>query len=558
MRNYLISMLIILAIASFVGCENSEKSVSDEGHPNILLIVADDLGYSDIEPFGGEIKTPALNKLANQGLMLTNFHVLPTCSPTRSVLISGTDNHIAGLGCMGEIISEKQKGQPGYEGYLNDRVVHLPKILKESGYRTYMSGKWHLGHEKEHRPYARGFDETFSLLPGGGSHFADKRPLSPPQVMIYSRNGEVVETLPEDFYSSLNYTDYLLEWLERDKNQERPFFAYLSYTAPHDPLHAPKEYIDKYKGQYDNGYNKLREERLISLKRLGIIDENASMYPWAGMPTWNQLSESQKAESARDMEVYAAMIDYMDEQISRVFYWLDKNKQMDNTVIIFFSDNGANGAVPTAYPGQTYEHLNSFDNNLENRGLIGSYIEQGPGWATASMSPRRLFKAFTTEGGIASPCIIKLPDRMELKGRMSHAFAHVSDIMPTLLELADIDHPSITNTEVPGMMGNSLLPLLHGKTAEIHSNEGIGYELHGLCAYIKGDWKILRLPKPFGTGDWEMFNLRQDPAESHDLSSEKPDILSELVLAWEEYSENVGVVYDPIDMSIVSEENQVH
>ncbi|GAG13912.1 unnamed protein product, partial [marine sediment metagenome] len=271
------------------------------------------------------------------------------------------------------------------------------------------SGKWHLGHEKEHRPYARGFEETFTLLPGGGSHYADKKPLSPPQVMVYSRNGEIVERLPEDFYSSRNYTDYLLEWLERDKNQDRPFFAYLSYTAPHDPLHAPKEYIEKYKGKYDDGYNKLREKRLESLKRLGMCDENTSMYPWAGMPTWDQLSESQKAESARDMEVYAAMIDYMDEQISRVFDWLDKNKQMNNTLIIFFSDNGANGAVPTAYPGQTQEFLNSFDNSLENRGLIGSFIEQGPGWATASMSPRRLFKAFTTEGGIASPCIVKLP-----------------------------------------------------------------------------------------------------------------------------------------------------
>jgi arylsulfatase len=277
------------------------------------------------------------------------------------------------------------------------------------------------------------------------------------------------------------------------------------------------------------------------------------MYPWAGMPTWDQLSESQKEESARDMEVYAAMIDYMDEQISRVFDWLDKNEQMDNTLIIFFSDNGANGAEPTAYPGQTQEFLNSFDNSFENRGLIGSFIEQGPGWATASMSPRRLFKAFTTEGGISSPCIIKLPGTMEQKGGMSHSFTHVSDIMPTLLDLADIDHPSSANTEVPGMMGKSLLPLLHGQAAEIYPNEGIGYELHGLCAYIKGDWKILRMPKPFGTGDWELFNLNHDPAEARDLSAEKPEKLSELVSAWEEYSENVGVVYDPIDMSIVRE-----
>ena len=553
MMKYLIYIVSFLSIILFASCEESAESDTSKMRPNILLIVADDMGYSDIAPFGGEIKTPALDELANQGLMLTNFHVLPTCSPTRSVLMSGTDNHIAGLGCMGEIISEKQKGQPGYEGYLNDRVSHLPRILKDGGYRTYMSGKWHLGHEKEHRPHSRGFEETFSLLPGGGSHFADKKQLSPPQVMVYSKNGEVVDNLPEDFYSTRNYTDYLLEWLERDKNKDNPFFAYLSYTAPHDPLHAPVEYIEKYKGKYDQGYNSLREKRLISLKQLGLIDDSVSMPPWTGMPTWDQLNEAQKKESARDMEVYAAMIDYMDDQISRVFDWLKKNKQMNNTLIVFFSDNGANGAVPTAYPGQTDEFLKSFDNSLENRGLIGSFIEQGPAWATASMTPRRLFKAFTTEGGIASPCIIKLPGSIEKTRSISHAFTHISDVMPTFLELAGIDHPSIINNTIPSMMGKSLLPLLRGQTDEIHSNEGIGYELHGLCAYLKGDWKILKLPKPFGTSDWELFNLRQDPAESNDLSKENPEKLSELIAAWEEYSENVGVVYDPIDMSIISE-----
>ena len=453
---------------------------------------------------------------------------------------------------MGEIISEKQRGKPGYEGYLNDRVAHLPMLLKNGGYRTYMSGKWHLGDKKEHRPYSRGFEETFTLLPGGGSHFADKRELSPPGVMVYSRNGEVVENLPEDFYSTRNYTDYLLEWLERDKNQNKPFFAYLSYTAPHDPLHAPVEYIEKYKGKYDEGYNALREKRLESLKKLGIYDENTAMYPVGGMPTWDQLSDEQKKESARDMEVYAAMIDYMDSQISRVFDWLDKNKQMDNTLIIFFSDNGANGAMPTAYPGQTDEFLNSFNNELENRGLTGSYIEQGPGWATASMSPLRLFKAFTSEGGILSPCIIKLPGTSAPKGKMLNTFSHVSEIMPTLLDVAAIDHPSISNKEIPEMFGKSLLPLLKGERSEIDQNKGIGYELHGLCAYIKGDWKILKLPKPFGKGDWELFNLKEDPAEANDLSTKNRAKLEELISAWEDYSENVGIVYDPIDMSIVN------
>ena len=542
--------LIILIIIAGSCQSNKGESETDSQKPNILLIVADDMGFSDISPFGGEITTPALDNLADQGVMLTNFHVLPTCSPSRSVLLSGADNHIAGLGSMGEIVTSKQKGNPGYEGYLNNTVAHLPRILYDGGYHTYMAGKWHLGHEKEHRPSKKGFEETFALLPGGGSHWADKLPLSPPQIMSYSRNGSIVDDLPEDFYSTKNYTDYILKWLEQDKNDEKPFFAYVAYTAPHDPLHAPKEYIDKYKGKYDQGFNALRAERFESLKRLGIIPEMASMYPWSG-PVWDDLSDEDKKESARDMEVYAAMIEYMDDQILRIFNWLEENDKMDNTIIVFFSDNGANGAMGTAYPGQTEAHLNSFDNSLENRGLPNSFIEMGPAWATASMSPHRLFKAFTTEGGIISPCIIKLPASLNNKHKMNKAFTHISDIMPSFLELAGTAHPSEQAKAIPGMMGKSLLPLLAGEKENVHYNEGIGYELHGMRAYIKDEWKIVNLPIPFGSGDWQLYNLVEDPAESVDLSEQFPEIRNELITAWEEYSQNVGLIYDPLDMGAI-------
>jgi arylsulfatase len=543
---YLLTLLIITA-----SCQTKKgESKTNIPKPNILLIVADDMGYSDIGPFGGEIATPTLDNLADQGVMLTNFHVLPTCSPSRSVLLSGTDNHIAGLGSMGEIVTSKQKGNPGYEGYLNNTVAHLPRILNDAGYHTYMTGKWHLGHEQDHRPIMRGFEETFALLPGGGSHWADKLPLSPPQIMSYSRNGILKDELPEDFYSTKNYTDYILNWLERDKNDKKPFFAYVSYTAPHDPLHAPENYIDKYKGKYDQGFNVLRAERFESLKKLRIVPETANMFPWTG-PVWDDLSNKEKKESARDMEVYAAMIEYMDDQISRIINWLEENNKIDNTIIVFFSDNGANGAMSTAYPGQTEAHLNSFNNNLENRGLPNSFIEMGPSWASASMSPHRLFKAFTTEGGIISPCIIKLPASLNNKHKMNKAFTHISDMMPTFLELAGTVHPGEHNESIPGMMGKSLLPLLTGEKEVVHYNEGIGYELHGMRAYIKDEWKIINLPIPFGNGDWELFNLAEDPAESIDLSEQFPEIRNELIAAWEEYSENVGLIYDPLDMSAI-------
>jgi arylsulfatase len=253
--NNLVIIVFSALILSLTGCiQNSNRNIQQNNEqakpkqPNVLLIVADDMGYSDIGPFGGEIATPTLSELAKEGIQLTNFHVLPTCSPSRSVLLTGVDNHLAGIGTMEEFKPPEAEGKPGYEGYLNFNVAALPEVLKAGGYRTYMAGKWHLGDESNTIPHARGFDETFTLLPGGGSHWSDQKPLSPSQAMFYLRNGKHIKTLPNDFYSTKYYTDIILRWIKKDRNSDKPFFAYMSYTAPHDPLHAPKEYIDKYKG----------------------------------------------------------------------------------------------------------------------------------------------------------------------------------------------------------------------------------------------------------------------------------------------------------------------
>ena len=520
-------------------------SCTPERPPNILLIVADDLGYSDVGSFGGEIATPTLDQLAEEGLRLSNFHVLPTCSPTRSVLMSGTDNHVAGMGTMGEVVTPEMEGHPGYEGYLNFRVAALPEVLRASGYHTYMAGKWHLGAERETSPFARGFEQTFTLVPGGGSHWNDLRPLSPPQTMIYRRNGELVEELPEDFYSTTYYTDFMLQLIEQGRGDGKPFFAYLSYTAPHDPLHAPKEYIDKYRGKYDQGWDVLREERLQALKDLGIVPDDARPFPrLPSVEAWDEMSPQERQEAARDMEVYAAMVDYMDEQIQRVFDYLKEIGEYDNTMIIFFSDNGANGAEPMAYPGQTEEYLSSFDNSLENRGLENSFIETGPGWAQASMSPSRMFKAFTAEGGIKAPFLVKLPGETPGAGTMNHSFVHVRDIMPTILEIAGIEHPrEINGRRVVPMHGTSVLDLFAGRVENPSARVSqVGYELFGLKAFFEGDWKILWMPPPYGPGEWELFNLRQDPAEMTDLSGEHPDKLAEMVALWEQYREDNGVL----------------
>jgi len=537
------------------GCERQQEPTQEQAplkRPNILVIVADDMGYSDIGAFGGEIITPTLDQLASDGLRLSNFHVLPTCSPSRSVLLSGIDNHLAGMGTMGEISTPEMEGHPGYVGYLNYEVAALPEVLQANGYHTYMAGKWHLGDEKETRPHARGFEETFALLPGGGSHWNDRRPLSPPQTMIYSRNGQTVESLPDDFYSTQYYTDILLEFLEGDRGDGKPFFAYLSYTAPHDPLHAPKKYIEKYKGVYDLGWDELSQKRLQALKDLGIIQADARPFPrLPSVPAWSEMSVQERQQAARDMEVYAAMVDYMDEQILRVFDYLKETGEYDNTMIVFMSDNGANGALPTVYPGQTEEFLGSFDNSLENRGLVNSFIETGPGWAQASVSPSRMFKAFTSEGGIRAPLIVKLPGTMSNAGAISNSFLHVRDIMPTILDIADATHSKeFEDRSVLPLQGQSVLDFLTGEADTTYPGAArVGYELFGQKAFIDGDWKVLRMPRPFASGEWELYNLKQDPGEIDDLSSEHPEKLERMVALWEQYSEDNSVLDISYDLS---------
>jgi len=540
-----------IMLIQMTGCNNSRSKESngksESGKANILLIVADDLGYSDIGPFGSEIKTPVLDKLAEQGVRLSGFYVLPTCSPTRSALLSGNDNHVAGMGVMSEVSYPQLAGKDGYVGHLNDRIVTLPQVLRDNGYHTYMTGKWHLGHEEENLPSAKGFTETFILTQGGGSHWADSKGVSPLSHMTYQRNGRVVENLPEDFYSTKNYTDSLISFIDRNREDNNPFFAYLAYTAPHDPLHAPAEYIAKYKGMYDGGWGKLQDERLERLKQLGIYDQDVSTFP--GIPAvhdWETISDEEKAMVSRDMEVYAAMVDYMDMSIGRVFDYLKEVGEYDNTLIIFLSDNGANGVPPSAYPGNgdgTY--VGSFDNSLENRGLPNSFIDMGAGWAQAVSVPKRLFKSFTTQGGIHSPCTIKTPGKMETAGQIKNSFMHVTDLYPTILEIADATYPeTYKGKPVVQPAGNSGLAYALGDAETVHDTDhGQGWELFEMKAYIKGEWKILRLPPPFDDGNWKLYNLTDDPGETTDLSDNYPEIKKQLLEGWGDYVK-ANNVYD--------------
>lgn len=517
--------------------------------PNFLVIVADDLGFSDIGAFGSEIDTPNLDRLAHAGIRLTDFHSAPACSPTRSMLLTGTDHHIAGIGTMVEVVPEL-RGQPGYEGFLNDRVVTVPELLRDAGYLTLMAGKWHLGMTIDRTPWARGFDRSFALLPGGASHYGEVPGDFIPLMSRYTEDDQFV-TVDHDFYSSDFYADTLLRYLRERTEDDQPFFAYLPFQAPHWPLQAPEETIAKYRGRYDDGPDVLREERLVALTKLGLVPEGVTPHPVVsdGEPEWSERSADERALSARAMEVYAAMVDRMDYNIGKVVDYLSETGELDNTVVIFLSDNGAEGAIVEAMPilgGVIAAEIEkNWDNSLDNAGAANSFIWYGPRWAQAATAPSRLHKAFTAEGGIRVVGFVTWPG-FERQQQVGTAFSTVMDIAPTVLELAGVEHPAqYRGRDVEPIRGRSLLPYLSGKTEAVHDDTaGTGWELFGRYAIRQGDWKALHLPEPYGRGDWQLYDLSVDPGEIDDLAATHPDKLAELIVLWERYVSDTGVILD--------------
>jgi arylsulfatase A-like enzyme len=543
--------------------------------PNFLIIVADDLGFSDPGCFGGEIRTPNIDKLSKDGIRLTGFHSAAACSPTRAMILTGTDHHIAGLGNLIEwtdfsgqnfpkgskYTTAPQRGMPGYEGYLNHRVAALPEILRDGGYHTMIAGKWHLGLTKERSPLARGFERSLALLPACSNHY-DWRPdaefprfLEKSVIALHMEDDHYVSELPEGWYSSNGYGDRMLQYLKEwhDRGDGQPFFSYYPFSAPHWPLQAPKEYVDHYRGVYDEGPEALRQKRLKRLIELGMIPKDVRPHPVVAddVKGWEEMSQHEQKLSCRAMEAYAGMVECMDYNIGRVTDYLESIGELDNTYIMFMSDNGAEGAAYEAYPmisGQLMEHLGKYYNNsYENIGNFDSFVWYGPRWAQAATAPSRLFKAYTTEGGVRVPCIIRYPPlhKDKLVDPITETFATVMDIAPTLLELAGLKHPSPTyqGRPVVPMRGKSMIPWLCGAESTIHDpNSSFGWELCGRSAIRKGQWKADFLPFPKGTSAWQLYDLSKDPGETEDLAEKEPKILEELLQLWEEYCEECGVV----------------
>jgi arylsulfatase A-like enzyme len=526
------------------GSDAPDVSPSPLARANILLIVVDDVGYSDIGVFGSEIATPNVDALAAEGVMLTQFHVFPNCGPTRGAMMTGVDPHRAGMGGNHEVAAENQKGKPGYEGHLRHDVVTIAQLLRDAGYRTYMTGKWHLGTEAND-PASRGFDKSFALMNGAASHWADQAAIIPGAKTRYTNDGKIVGQLPDDFYSSNFYTDELISYI--DSASDAPFFAYLSFTAPHNPLHVPEPYIQKYRGRFDAGWDSLAAERLERLKSLGLVADDQEAQPrpeW--VMAWDELTPEQQAARARDMEVYAGMIDYVDEQIGRLLAQLRQSGEYDNTLIVFMSDNGPSKTSINDYLAlgdQGAAFFENFDNSADNKGLPGSSTDIGPGWAYAAATPLRLFKGYVAQGGIQVPAIVKLPGTMPNAGDRIDQVAHVMDLMPTFLSVAGAEYPAVYKGEsIAPLAGNSLLPMLDANSAVKNAPREFGWSAYGMDAYRQGNWKVLRLPKPYGNEDWQLYDLARDPGEIHDLASKHTERVESLASAWDAYAESNGVV----------------
>ncbi len=563
----LLGVMPSLAILTLSGCSaTAEVNLDVEEHglterrdddgcekrrPDILMILADDLGYSDLGAFGGEIRTPNLDALAAGGQVLTNHHAAAMCSPTRAGLMAGTDHHLVGLGTMAEALSINPvlSGKPGYEGFLRPDALSVAELLRDSGYHTYMAGKWHLGTGPAQGPSARGFESSWGPLGGFENHFAPTPglPTAIDAATVYADNG-VTTVPPEDYFSTNFYTDKLLESMQANLQDGKPFFVYAAYTAPHWPLMAPEDYIDRYVGVYDEGYTVIRDRRIERMKQLGILPADFAASPQlpvtANNPGWDELTDAQKQVEARKMEVYAAMVENLDYNIGRLFSYLKSVDRFDDTFIFFQSDNGAEGAT-TFRPTVT----TNVDNSLANIGRARSNVATGRRWAEVSATPFKLSKDHQTEGGISVPAIVRLPGHQHhsRKHTRFRQFSRVTDLAPTFLELAGVANPGSTyngQTVFP-LSGASMLEALEkGKKKDVvHASGELHFgELLGRRFVRRAEWKAVWTEPPWGPGQWALFNIEQDRGETTDVAASHPEIVSELDAAWQGYVAQVGIV----------------
>ena len=537
----------------FINCKNDSASENQTAletpqKPNIVVIMADDLGFSDLGCYGGEVDTPALNGLAENGLRFNAFYNTSRCCPSRAALLTGQYPHQAGIGQM-----TMDRNLPGYRGRLDEQTVTLAEVLKTAGYQTGMVGKWHvsptenlggneqlewLNHQTEKEtfsdldtyPTARGFDKYYGNIWGVVDYFD-------PFALV---NGtEPVKEVPKDFYYTDAIGDSAVAYVDHFVREEKPFFLYVAHCAPHWPLMAPEEEIKKYEQVYDEGWQKIREERYKKLIEKGIFKGDTTKLSEFMFPDLKWAENENENWDSRAMAVHAAMIDRMDQNIGKLIDKLEATGQLDNTVIMFMSDNGASSERPSQYgigfdrPSETRDGseihypVKKSEEHLPGPETVMSGI--GPVWANVANTPFRYWKARVYEGGITSPFIVHWPAGIKEQGVVKSQAAHIIDIMPTLLELSGATYPEEFNgNTIDPYMGESMVSAFTN-TEEAPINETLFWEHFGAAALRQGDWKLVKLD---GNADWELYNLKEDRTEMNNLAAKYPERLKAMQEEW--------------------------
>ncbi len=519
---------------------------AQDTRPNIVLILADDIGFTDIAPYGSEINTPALSALANSGVRFTNYHTAASCAPARSMLLTGVDCHRNGVPNIPEAISPEQSKHPNYRGTLGHNVVTIATLLQDSGYHTYMSGKWHLGKTPDLLPTRCGFERTMTMADTGADNWEQK-----PYLPIYEKanwfaDGKETQ-LPDDFYSSRFLIDKAIEFIDSQGEDGKPFFAYIPFQAVHIPVQAPQEFIDRYMGAYDDGWDALRQNRQAKAIELGIVPAGCSMVTMNSTSDWNALSVDQKRYQSKRMAVYAGMVEAMDHHIGRLIEHLKRTDRYDNTLFIFTSDNGseATGTTdPDTAASRAALRLMGYTNAYDSLGLRGSFNTIGPSFASAAAAPLAFYKFHVGEGGMRVPLIIA-GESLAQQDQQTNAFTYVTDIAPTILEFSGASAPTefYAGGRIEPMTGHSLVPLIDGKQDRVYSDqEYVGYELGGNAALFQGDYKIVLNRGPVGDNQWHLYNIVTDPGETKDLSALMPERLQSMLALYQKYERDNGVL----------------
>ena len=508
--------------------------------PNVLIIVADDIGYMDFGSYGGEATTPAIDAIAERGIKMSRFYTSPQCGPSRAMLLTGADNHEVGIAMIAETLPETLRDNPAYSMRFPKGTLTLADRLGAAGYQTYAVGKWGIGDIGKNLPRKHGFDRSLVLDSTGADNWKSRVYLPFYDKVEWFEDDKAVDR-PGNEYSSKLFVDRMIDYIDGGTD-DQPFFGYLAFQAVHIPVQAPRSFIDNYNGRYDQGWHVLRQERLAKAKELGLVSADTQLPPQPKEARqWDALSDAQKAFQARAMQVNAGMIEAMDHHLKRLFAFLEKKGQLDNTIIIIVSDNGPESAVLN---GQNFLmdywlKAQGYHTEIETLGEQDSMAAIGMEWATVGAVPFSRYKFHATEGGHRVPMIIAGP-RIQAKGFVA-ARSHVFDIVPTVLELAGLSPISDPNESVP-IRGRSLAPLLTGDRDEIYGEDkAVGMEVAANAALYKGDWKLQKIPAPSGDGKWRLYNLASDPGEMRDLQHDFPGIFKQLKSDYAAYSEEVGV-----------------